>query len=368
MKKFLLFACALIFAFSANSQTLMIGGEEVASGTYGPGGLSCLKSGNVRWYKSIKTLTLINAVIEYDGSVDFEGESGEGMPGILLISSDEQITVELAGENKITDTGSDAKKRSNGCMMSTKGFKFVHVENYEKASLEATAPIGIIASNDAVLSFDNVDVTINATKHTGFHSGVIANTGHKIEVLNGSRLVVRTGYEKVAIPVNFGLTLGSDVTLKAPAYASIGTYNSHSNILLNEESQPVKGLVVIGPKCSGMGYYVYFKDWDGIVLSQQGVCHGDDAVAPADPVRTGFTFMGWDKEFSNVTKALTINAVYDEGSALNEVSLSEERLLENPAVRVFNVLGADVTAHKDNLPQGAYILRVGNKVQKISIK
>ena len=62
-------------------------------------------------------------------------------------------------------------------------------------------------------------------------------------------------------------------------------------------------------------YSVVFKDYDGTVISSQTVEHGKDATAPADPVRDGFEFTGWDKEFTNVTSDLTITAQY-KGNAV----------------------------------------------------
>ena len=58
-------------------------------------------------------------------------------------------------------------------------------------------------------------------------------------------------------------------------------------------------------------YTVTFKDWDGTVLKTQEVQHGGDAEAPADPTRTGYTFTGWDKAFTNVTADLVVTAQYE---------------------------------------------------------
>lgn len=58
-------------------------------------------------------------------------------------------------------------------------------------------------------------------------------------------------------------------------------------------------------------YTVIFKNWDGTVLKTQVVEHGDSATAPQDPVRTGYTFTGWDAPFDCVTSDLTITAVYE---------------------------------------------------------
>ena len=58
-------------------------------------------------------------------------------------------------------------------------------------------------------------------------------------------------------------------------------------------------------------YTVTFKDWDGNVLKTQEVQYGGDAEAPADPTRTGYTFTGWDKAFTNITADLVVTAQYE---------------------------------------------------------
>ncbi len=58
------------------------------------------------------------------------------------------------------------------------------------------------------------------------------------------------------------------------------------------------------------GCLVTFVDWDGTMLSSVSVAPGDAATAPADPTREGYTFTGWDKDFSNVTDHMTITAQY----------------------------------------------------------
>ena len=57
-------------------------------------------------------------------------------------------------------------------------------------------------------------------------------------------------------------------------------------------------------------YTVVFKDYDGSVLKSVTVNCGESAAAPADPVRPGYTFTGWDKDFSNITADLVVKATY----------------------------------------------------------
>lgn len=59
-------------------------------------------------------------------------------------------------------------------------------------------------------------------------------------------------------------------------------------------------------------YPVFFLDWDGSVLSQQNVIEGGAATAPANPVREGYTFTGWGSDFSNITAFTIVLAQYEE--------------------------------------------------------
>ncbi len=55
---------------------------------------------------------------------------------------------------------------------------------------------------------------------------------------------------------------------------------------------------------------VKFIDWDGTILSTTEVEEGEAAVPPTNPKREGYTFIGWDKDFSNVTEDMVVTALY----------------------------------------------------------
>ena len=57
-------------------------------------------------------------------------------------------------------------------------------------------------------------------------------------------------------------------------------------------------------------FTVRFYDWDGTLLSEQQVHYGQAAEAPADPAREGYTFLGWSEDFSAVTLDKYIVAMY----------------------------------------------------------
>ena len=66
----------------------------------------------------------------------------------------------------------------------------------------------------------------------------------------------------------------------------------------------------IGQIDTGAEYTVTFYDWDGTELKTEAVKWGKSATAPADPERLGYTFSGWDKDFSSVITDLDIHANY----------------------------------------------------------
>ena len=57
-------------------------------------------------------------------------------------------------------------------------------------------------------------------------------------------------------------------------------------------------------------YTVTFKDWDGTPLKTEVVDYGDDATPPADPTRTGCTFIGWSPSSMTITNDTIFTAQY----------------------------------------------------------
>ena len=63
-------------------------------------------------------------------------------------------------------------------------------------------------------------------------------------------------------------------------------------------------------------FTVTFVDWDDTPIGEaQIIKKGGAAQAPANPTREGYTFVGWDTEFTNVTSDLTVKATYNKKDA-----------------------------------------------------
>jgi uncharacterized repeat protein (TIGR02543 family) len=57
-------------------------------------------------------------------------------------------------------------------------------------------------------------------------------------------------------------------------------------------------------------YTVSFVDSNGASLGSQRINYGSSATAPTNPTRTGYSFTGWDRTFTSVTSDLTVTALY----------------------------------------------------------
>lgn len=85
-------------------------------------------------------------------------------------------------------------------------------------------------------------------------------------------------------------------------------------------------------------YTVTFLDWDGTELHIEKVEEGKDAQGPpTEPKRDGYKFIGWSKPITNITTNLTVIALYDEASAVDEVEAQGtaiRKLIEDHQLRI----------------------------------
>ena len=68
-------------------------------------------------------------------------------------------------------------------------------------------------------------------------------------------------------------------------------------------------------------FKVSFVDHDGTVLATKTVVPGGSVEAPSDPLRYGYVFTGWDKEFDVVNSDLTVTAQYEKIQVAGEFEI-----------------------------------------------
>ena len=78
----------------------------------------------------------------------------------------------------------------------------------------------------------------------------------------------------------------------------------------------VKNDIITTAQYKIKSYTVTFKDWDDSILNVQTIDYGQSAIAPITNQRDGYDFLGWDIDYSNVTDHITVKAQYKVSSYL----------------------------------------------------
>ena len=113
--------------------------------------------------------------------------------------------------------------------------------------------------------------------------------------------------------VNYKSFAAAPAVSEREGYTFTGWDNEFSNVTAN---LTVTALYEINT------YTVNFVDWNGELLEVQIVDHFGAAETPTEPERAGYTFIGWDVEFDNVTENLTVTAMYEANTFLVSVEPS----------------------------------------------
>ena len=133
--------------------------------------------------------------------------------------------------------------------------------------------------------------------------------------LTGKASSFTTGNKGATLTINgtsvdsnssFTINLGTNISTTSVTASFIGGHNqTNTSVTLSELVYTVD---YIDPSTLKT---VTFVDWNGEILKTQQVTIGEAATAPSNPVRDGYTFIGWDTDFSNVTEDLTVTAQYE---------------------------------------------------------
>lgn len=109
-------------------------------------------------------------------------------------------------------------------------------------------------------------------------------------------------------PPTLGREVFNGVDKSIPLFVPQESVNTYKNTIRWEDFTNIYAIgTVIGT------YRVEFHDMDGTILKVDSVNYGSSATAPANPYRQGYTFIGWNVDFSNITSDLIVTAQYELG-------------------------------------------------------
>ena len=138
----------------------------------------------------------------------------------------------------------------------------------------------------------------------GLTSVTIGNSVTSIGVAAFNGCSITTLTVLATTPPSGGSTCGINAG-NCTLYVPTESVNTYVNTIWWEDFKEIKPL--------GDLICVQFVDWDGSLIARCYIDEGASAVAPANPTREGYTFIGWDKEFSNVTEDMVVTALYEAG-------------------------------------------------------
>ena len=130
-------------------------------------------------------------------------------------------------------------------------------------------------------------------------------------------------YAEGASVTTFGMTGNvfpgnSDGLVDGTDLATLNGYNS-CGLWKQGHEHPI--LEIMPDEAAPDTVVATFEDWDGTVLKQKTVARGGYVFAPADPVRDGCTFLGWNPAvFTGLTADTTFTAQYSSGIVTHTVS------------------------------------------------
>ncbi|MCL1896600.1 MAG: InlB B-repeat-containing protein [Clostridiales bacterium] len=163
---------------------------------------------------------------------------------------------------------------------------------------------GIVISNSATASFvmpaANVVVKANWTQGTGTTYTVTYRPGAHGTFAAHTTSGLKYGDPTPTAPVATG-EAGWSFTSWSPAPRATVTGNAIYTALWAEQE---------AEKTSATMYTVRFIDWDGRLIKTQQVPEGGNATPPPDPVRQGYLFNGWDRDYTNVKANIMVTALY----------------------------------------------------------
>ncbi len=142
-------------------------------------------------------------------------------------------------------------------------------------------------------------------------------------------------------------TTDTEVTASAKTYTGF-TENTSSAERIASGNIEGDGNLVLKLYYDRDEYTVTFKDHDGTVKKTDTIRYEGAATAPTDPTKEGYTFTGWDVDYSNVTSDLTITAQY----SINQYTITFDTAGGSNVASITQDYGTSIIAPEDPVKEG----------------
>lgn len=112
------------------------------------------------------------------------------------------------------------------------------------------------------------------------------------------------------LDIEFGSCITLPILVK-PGYTFMGWYRGLSvNDGQFTNSTPIDQDLNLYARWLSQQHIVTFLDYDETILSEVFVSSGNPAIPPDEPLREGYTFIGWDSSYESITSSIELRAVY----------------------------------------------------------
>lgn len=210
--------------------------------------------------------------------------------GATINSATLYVNAKASANSRITlyadVNGSSSSRVINSALTTTQGNQTADIKSYIN-SLSSVKLTGYISSNTSTtFTLYEVYIVVDYTEPLATYTVTFVDW-------NGTVLKTQE--------VEKGSNATPPSNPNRTGYTFSGWSGNYTNVTSNTE---VTATYTVN------SYTVTFKDWDGTTLKTETVNYQGSATAPSNPSRTGYTFSGWDKGYTNVTSNLTVTATY----------------------------------------------------------
>lgn len=225
---------------------------------------------------------------------------------------------------------------------------FEKIESSDITIYSTSGENGSISMNGYYVVSSGSNVTYTMTPNPGYRIKDVSVNGHSVGVVSSytlenvtSNQMVHVEFMRMPSIVSWPVTLNYNEGIYQGAYVLPSTYvegigmalptgmdinrdhyifegwfdnAEHNGSAITSITPSETGAKEYWAKWSIKQYTATFKDHDDTTITTSTVDYMTSAVAPGHPTRTGYTFVGWDATFDQMTANISVKAIYSINS------------------------------------------------------